>query len=394
MVRKGGKIEATAENIFNACAQGSMIFRRIAYDAFTDNLVWCKMTEAKGEEKWRVFTDADTVAVRIQLEQRGFKPMGIELLRSCIHAAGKQNAVDTAIAWLSKLHWDGVERISRFAIDCWGWKDSDYSLSVGRYVWTAMAGRVLEPGVRADMAPILVGLQGIKKTTAIQAMAPSEDMYAEIKLDERDDDLSRKLRGKLIGELEELRGLNTRALEEIKAFVSRRRESWVPKYKEFETFFLRRSILVGSTNEDEILADPTGERRWLPGYSIAVDVERIRETRDQLWAEGAAMFMLEGVAWKEAERLAKIEHPTFKVADSWERAIMAWLRTPIGIDEQAVPMDKGYVSAGEIMREALGLTLAQQNRAHEQRVTRAMKHIGFRQSEIEEEGFTSKVFTK
>lgn len=394
MVRDAkGKIEPTAENLVNAISHGGMAFKRISYDAFTDNLVWAPSEQEPATAAWRRFTDADLVNVRIELERRGFKAMGKEMLREATHAGGHHNTLDAAKEWLGRLSWDGVPRVAAFAADCWGWGPSAYSTAVSCYVWTAMAGRVIQPGVRADMAPILAGAQGIKKTTAIQSMVPHEDMYAEIKLDDRDDDISRKLRGKLVAELEELRGLNSRELEDIKAFISRRRESWIPKYKEFEAFFWRRNVFIGSTNDWAFLADPTGERRWLPGQcERGLDIDRIIDTRDQLWAEGAQLFVLEGVMWEDAERLAKIEHPQFKVADAWERTIVRWLDTE-GIDK-VKPMDKGYVLAGEIMAGALGLGPAQQNRQHEARVERAMQHLGFKKHTVEEDGYKFKGFSK
>jgi predicted P-loop ATPase len=303
--------------------------------------------------------------------------MSRELFRDCIAAAAAQHSIDTARDWLVGLRWDGVRRLESFAIACWGWQDSPYSRAVGRYVWTALAGRVLQPGVRADMVPILVGAQGIKKTTLIQSMAPNEDFYTEIKLDEQDSDVSRKLRGKLVGELEELRGLNSRAIEEIKAFVTRRRESWVPKFKEFENFFWRRCIFFGTTNETGFLADPTGERRWLPGKCGRIDVELLLEWRDQLWAEGAAMFALDGVDWQDAERLAGAEHRKFKINDTWETRIADWLVDDATIDGKR-PLDKGYVTTSEVMLQALSLPVVQQNRVHEQRVTRALQHLGLK----------------
>ncbi|MFL6728086.1 MAG: VapE domain-containing protein [Sphingomicrobium sp.] len=394
MVRdKKGSIEPTAENLFLACADGGMIFRHICYDAFTDNLVWAPIGEKKNQAAWRNFNDADMVATRIELERRGFKPMAKELLRECVHAAGKENTIDTAVEWLGRQRWDGIPRVDRFAINYWGWADTPYAVAVGRYVWTAMAGRILEPGVRADMAPILVGAQGTRKTSVIQAMSPSEDFYAEIKLDDRDDDISRKLRGKLVGELEELRGLNSRAIEEIKAFVSRRRESWVPKFKEFENFFWRRCLLIGTTNDTEFLADPTGERRWLPGLCPRkIDVDAIIADRDQLWAEGAAMFMLNGVLWEDAETLAEKEHPRFKVGDTWERAIAQWMEHP-QID-QKLPFDKGYITAGEVLVNALGIQLAHHNRGHELRVKKLLRHMGLREVAIPTDDGEFKAFER
>lgn len=387
---KKGKIEPTAESLFVALQHGGMIHRHLAYDAFSDNLMWAPFGQRPAQ--WQRFADADMVGVRIELERRGFKPMGKEMLREVVHAAAAFNRIDTAIEWLNRLTWDGVPRIERFAIDCWGWKDTPYARAVGNYVWSAMGGRVLQPGVRADMAPILVGLQGIKKTSAIQAMVPHEDFYAEIRLDEKDDNISRKLRGKLIGELEELRGLNTRAIEEIKAFVSRRRESWVPKFKEFEAFFLRRNLLVGSTNDDQFLADPTGERRWLPGECEFIDLDRIIETRDQLWAEGATMFRLEGVMWEDAERLAPAEHRRFKIGDTWEHAIRGWLVD--GGMGGGSPLDKGYVTAGEVLVGALGVGIAQQDRRHEIRVSKALRAVGLKETMIDVEDGTLRGFRR
>jgi predicted P-loop ATPase len=388
MVRNSkGEIDATAENIVAAVQQGGMTYRHVAYDAFTDNLCWAFFDRPREEAQWKLFRDEDMTAIRIELERRGFKPMGKELLRDGIYAAAKRNQLDSAVEWLARQRWDGIPRVERFAIDYWGWADTPYARAVGYYVWTALAGRVLQPGVRADMAPILVGAQGIRKTSIIQAMAPNEDMYAEIRLDDRDADLSRKLRGKLVGELEELRGLNSRAIEEIKAFVSRRRESWVPKFKEFENFFWRRCLLIGSTNDTEFLADPTGERRWLPGECVnKVDVEGLLRDRENLWAEAAALFLMNGVMWEAAEKLAEQEHPRYKIGDTWERAISIWMGQPqIG---DALPMDKGYITPGEVLSSALGVPLSQQDRRHEIRVTKALKSLRLREVTIHE-GSTS-----
>jgi predicted P-loop ATPase len=378
---KAGDIEASALNLVKAIHHGGAIGRWVAYDAFTDELVWAdRRHPIDGKTVWRRLADAEVTYIRMQFEQRGMKKLGSQVLRESLFAAGKLRTMDSAQEWLSRLRWDGVERIERFAVDVWGWADTPYAHAVGLYVWTALAGRVIEPGVQADMAPILVGLQGIRKTSAIKAMAPHPDMYTEIRLDAKDDDQSRSLRGKLIGEIEELRGLNSRAIEEIKAFVSRRRESWIPKFKEFENHFDRRCLLIGTTNETEFLADPTGERRWLPGLCQKLDIDLLRETRDQLWAEGAHRFIMDGVLWQEAERLAEKEHPRFKISDSWEKTIGRYLD---GVDDElsADPLAKGYVTEEEIMLHALFISSQHQNRGHQIRVQKALRALGLRRQE-------------
>ena len=366
-----GKIEVSARNLTLAIAHPRMINMHLAYDRFTDTM----MRRVDRSHPWRPFRDKDMNTIQIALEHRKLHPIGKELLRGCIAAVAEEHTIDSATTWLNSLPWDGVSRVDRFCHEIWGWEDTPYATAVSRYIWSALAGRVLEPGVRADMVPILIGLQGIRKTTIIQSMAPDEDMYVEIRLNDKDDDQSRKLRGKLVGELEELRGLNSRDLEDIKAFITRRTEVWVPKFKEFSSSYGRRSVLFGTTNEMALLADPTGERRWLPGQCGRIDVEKLVANRDQYWAEGAVLFALEGVIWQDAERLAKDEHRKYKVKEHvWPAKIRKWL-TEADI-QGAKPLDKGYITIEEVLA-MLGVMPSIVTRTHEIRVEKMLLGLGF-----------------
>jgi predicted P-loop ATPase len=303
------------------------------------------------------------------------KAMGHELLRSAIGKVASERRIDTAQEWLSRLRWDGVERVESFCSSAWGWADSDYSKAVGRYIWTALAGRVIEPGCQCDMAPILVGPQGAGKTSAIKAMAPAEEHYVTIPLDDHDDDTSRRLRGKLVGELEELRGLNSRAIEAIKAWITRTSEGWIPKYKEFESTFKRRLIFFGSTNDEEFLNDPTGERRWLPGRCGRLDIQWIKTNRDQLWAEGTVRFMLGGVDWEDAQKLGLEEHEEFKVSDSWDTAVERWLQ-----EDQLMgpsPAAQGWVTTSDALSGAVNIPLQHQDKAKEMRMGKVLRSLGW-----------------
>lgn len=372
------RIEPTMNNLLKSLACPEMVERYVAHDGFKDELVWAPAGVPRDQAQWRPFRDSDYALVRQQLELRGFKPMGQEMLRLAILTVAEQNEIDTAIEWLQRLEWDGTPRVERFCADIWGWEETPYAIAVSRYVWTALAGRVMQPGVRADMAPILVGEQGIKKTTAIQMLAPNEEFYVEIKFDSEDDNQARLLRGKLVGELGELRGLNSRAIEDIKTFITRRYENWVPKYREFSTRFMRRVILFGTTNEDEILADPTGERRWLPGLCInKIDIRKLLETRDQLWAEGRTMFEKGGVDWQDAELLAKVEHTKFKVTDAWAPYVMRWLR-----DENATvsgsPMTLPYITTGDALTGAIGVQPNHIDHSKNIRMGKVLRSLGFK----------------
>jgi predicted P-loop ATPase len=377
---KQGRVEPTADNLVKMLSRPDWIGKHLAYDEFKDELIWAPGDQPWAEAQWRAFSDTDYVDVRIELERKGMKPMGHELLRSTVLRAASERRIDTAQEWLGRLQWDGVERIESFCSIGWGWQASDYSRAVGRYVWTALAGRVLEPGCQADMAPILVGEQGLRKTSAIMAMAPAEEHYVSIPLDARDDDTSRRLRGKLVGELEELRGLNSRAIEEIKAWITRRVEGWIPKYREFENTFKRRLLFFGSTNEEEFLADPTGERRWLPGLCGKLDVQWIKDHREQLWAEGAAKFMTGGIDWEEAEKLGLDEHHAFKVTDSWTPSVERWLIEPQLSGK--TPTEEGHVTTSDALSGAVNIPVQHQDRSKEMRIAKVLVSLGWKRKRV------------
>ena len=383
-----GKIEPTADNMVTMLAEPTWVGRMLAYDAFKDELVWARPGALPGEEQWQCFSDNDVVDIQIQLERRGMKPMQNKLLRACLRRAATLRTIDTAQEWLGRLKWDGESRVAGFAERAWGWAVSPYAVAVSYYVWTALAGRVMEPGCQADMMPVLVGAQGLRKTTTIKEMVPAEDFYATIDLKHRDTDTARLMRGVLVGELEELRGLNSQDVESIKAWITRRTETWIPKFVEYSTRFRRRLVLFGSTNETEILNDPTGLRRFLPGVCGEMDIDWLRRWRDQLWAEGAVLFAVDGVAWRDAQTLAADEHGAFTISDAWEAATERWLVTPpvTLAGDSVAPIDLGFVRVGEALRDGLGIPESQHDRSKEMRMGKVLVALGWKRERVSIDG--------
>ncbi|EXI92413.1 MAG: putative P-loop ATPase [Candidatus Accumulibacter sp. BA-94] len=268
-----------------------------------------------------------------------------------------------------------MPRIDSFLPSYFSADDTAYARAIGAYTWTALAGRVMEPGCKADMAPILVGEQGIRKSSGVAAMAPAHDFFCEISFTEEEADLARKMRGRLIAEIGELRGLHTRELDHIKAFVSRTHEDWIPKFKEFHTVFPRRLLLIGTTNQEEFLADETGNRRWLPIRVGRVDVEAIARDCLQLWAEGRDRFVLDGVAWSDAERLARDQHQAHMITDSWEEIVREWL-DQLGADG-VKNASRRFLRLNDVLRFALNFDTKNITRREELRVGRVLQLIGY-----------------
>lgn len=369
---KNGRIEAAIENVVLGSAYAPFAGFEVAFDQFRDEI----MLSRDGGENWESFRDTHYVELRIALERRGFKPIGREIIRDAIAKVAEDRQFDSAQLWLDSLKWDGVPRIERFLCDYWGASHSAYHRAVSTYFWTALAGRVLQPGIKADMVPILVGRQGIRKSSGVAAMVPHVDLFAEISFHEKEQDLSRKMRGRLVAEIGELRGLHSREVEHIKAFITRTHEDWTPKYREFNTRFARRLVFAGTTNKDEFLADETGNRRFLPVNVSRVDVERIEKDRDQMWAEARIRFMAEGVLWQDAEKQGAEVHHQYMMRDSWEDAIEKWLGST-DVENDGFVKDRAFISTTDALTDALLIDNKLHTRQAEMRVGNCLRALGY-----------------
>ena len=371
---KAGRIEATAQNVGLAVAAAGWTGMDIRYDTFRGEVLWSE----PGVAAWRPWRDVDYFELRVRLEQRGFKAVAKELVRDGVHYQARLKEIDTAMVWLDGLTWDGVPRVEGFWPTYFGVQGSAYAQACGLYTWTALAGRVLQPGLQADMVPILAGAQGVGKSRGVAALAPGPDLATAMSFHEPETERARKMRGVLVVELAELQGLRTRDLEEIKAWITRSREHWVPKYQEMTTSYDRRCLLFGTTNGDDFLDDPTGERRWLPMRVEAVDIPALVRDREQLWAEGAARFAAGGLAWGEALRLGAGEHESYRASDTWEEAVETWLGET---DVSGTPHNRGEdLTTYRVLMGALRLEAKAVRRADEMRIAKILRKLGFEQA--------------
>lgn len=372
-----GRIYATIITVTMALRRPDVCGMEIGLDQFRDEIMQC----APGSGQWQSFTDADYSRLRITLERQGFKPVGRELIRDVVLLVAQDQPFDSAIAWLERLTWDGVPRVERFLEQYFGAQDTPYTRAVSSYLWTALAGRVMEPGCKADMVPILVGPQGAGKSTGVAAMVPANEFFTEVSFHEKDEDLARRMRGRLLGEIGELRGLHTRELESIKAFITRTHESWVPKYREFAVTFPRRIVFVGTTNKDEFLADETGNRRWLPVSVGQGKAEYIRRDRLQLWAEARELFAILGVQWQDAERLAAEVHEDHTIRDSWDDAVARWLDEVEPLTGHT-PRACKFLRIGDVLKGALNLDAKHCGRREELRLGAVLRRLEYRRRKV------------
>jgi len=367
-----GRIEALVENVRLALLRPDFCGMDIRRDTFRGEIVYAPPDQP---DQWVAFRDHHYTELRHTLALSGFKPVGREMVRDVVIWVAEDRTVDSAQVWIKRLTWDGVNRVDGFYATYFGVAPGPYTTAVSRYIWTAMAGRVMVPGCQADMVPILTGAQGQGKSRGIRAMVP-DDTFRELSFHQDEDARARLMRGALMVELGELSGLRTRAIEEIKAWITRSKEDWVPKYQEYSTTLLRRCVIQGTTNDEQFLNDPTGARRWLPLAVGDVDVGGIARDRDQLWAEALCMHTAGGVEWCAAQTLAEAEHGNYQLADGYEAPLEKWLSTPCDLLGTLPGSDP--FTLDDAITKGLHVQSKDINATHQRRCAAALRALGFR----------------
>ncbi len=415
---KRGKGAPSLSTIASALRKPGVCGKRIGLDSFLGEIM---LSDAGDRPQWREITDVDNTRLREHLQRvHGLGSISRDTMRDVLEMVAEENRFDSARLWLSQLQWDGTSRVDSFLCRYFGCTETPYTRALSRYIWTALSGRVMAPGCKADMVPVAVGKQGTGKSRAIAAMAPSPEMFGELTLDLRDADTARRLRGKLVTELPELSGLSKRDSESLKALLSAVFDEWVPKYKERSVRHPRRLIFFGSSNRDDFLVDETGHRRWLPFRSGQCDPEALTRDRDQLWAEGRVLYVVNGVEYCDAERLAQEEHGAFTEVDPWTDTIAAWLDGRIeglsgGLEVEAQPQAEpqsrieatesswiesacgtvhNVVTTSEVLVRALHFSKAQINRSQSMRVARILRQLGWQHDRRQVDGSRKHVFVR
>ena len=159
--------------------------------------------------------------------------------------------------YLDGLVWDGTSRLETWLLRYLGAADTAYHRAVGpRWLISAVA-RIYVPGCKADCALILEGPQGIRKSSALMALAAP--WFTDRLSDLGSKDAAMETRGVWVIEIAELDTMGRAEVSTIKAFMSRTQDRFRPPYGKRLVDLPRQCVFAGSVNpEGGYLKDPTG----------------------------------------------------------------------------------------------------------------------------------------
>lgn len=271
--------------------------------------------------------------------------------------------------YLHGLEWDRVPRLATWLTDIMGVEATDYSSKVGKRWMVSAVGRVMQPGCKADSVMILEGAQGAGKSTAMSVLGGAWFMDTPFALGDKDG--FQAIRGKWIIELGELDSFNKAESTKAKQFFSASTDTYRESYGRRTMDVPRQCVFVGTTNQDEYLKDATGNRRYWPVACTKVDLEQLREVRDQLWAEAMFCYQSGDIWWvnrDESTLFAEAQESRF-VVDEWEGPVVKWL------EESQI----GATASGEdILAGALKLDYGHWGKPEQMRVGAIMHRLGWR----------------
>lgn len=201
-----------------------------------------------------------------------------------------------------------------------------HRLYVRKWLISAVA-RAIEPGCKADVALVLQGEQGIRKTSFFNALfGEFFQTLGEHKSDV--DQLLSMARSWCVeyGEIEN--AFSRKAVAAIKSFMSTNSDTYRRPYASEPDEYPRHFVICGTTNQGEFLSDSTGNRRfWVVPASEDIDTEAITQMRDDVWSAAMALFLAEEEWWlnKSQTALAALDTAQYEQVSPWEETIATYL---------------------------------------------------------------------
>jgi predicted P-loop ATPase len=216
-----------------------------------------------------------------------------------------------------------------------------------------------------DTALILQGGQGVGKSSFFREVAGEYFSDTEMALDK---DAMMQLRGAWIYEWAELETVTGRhEVARVKAFLTSREDRYRPPFGRTPVAVRRSGVIVGTTNREDFLCDPSGSRRFWVVPVGRIDLAKLRRDRAQLLAEAVAGFR-SGEPWwlTEAEELARARMAArFADADPWEGDVLDYVES------------RDAVRTRDILAHALAVPVDRMDRRADMRVANILRRHGW-----------------
>lgn len=348
---------ATLSNAVAVMENDEALKGGVWYDTFLQRV----MTD----EPPREWGDSDDINLTLYMQRGvGLPKISREIVSQAVIAIAYRNPRNCVRDWLEGLKHDGTPRIDKFFADCMGAEDSEYTSAASRNFWLSMVARVFNPGCKVDNMVVLEGPQGAGKSSALQTIggphfaeqhesATNPKAFAEI------------LQGKLLVEISEMDSFNRAEVNRVKQTISCPADRFRASYGRHAKDHPRQCVFVGTTNRDDWNRDETGARRFWPiACRGQIQLELVRENREQLFAEAVVRHKAGEAHWLMPAETTKTEQDARYQADPWLAGI------------EMIVKGESEVTTSHVA-EKLNISLERRDRATEMRIGACLRFLGW-----------------
>lgn len=357
-VDKKGNVLNTISNCIKILENDARIKDALAFNDFEKRIV------LKRKLPWRkVYKEGDIIADADDSDYRNFfekvyNITSIKKIEDAIVIAARRKTFHPVKEYLQSLTWDKRDRIDRLLIDYFGAENSVYVKEVTRKTIVAAVSRIYEPGIKFDNVLTLVGNEGIGKSFFISALG--KEWYSDTFGSLQNKDAMESIQGVWIMELAEMAELKRAEIETVKLFISKQKDRFRVAYGHRVDEFLRQSIFIATTNEEDFLRGAGGNRRFWPvklgNREPMMNVFDIsKKDIDQIWAEACYLYTAgeDLFLTPEVENIAREVQREHTEHDEREGAILQYLNLllPENWEEMDLYTRISFIAGDELASE-------------------------------------------
>lgn len=258
ITEKGG-LAQTIENVVLILRHDPKLAGRLAYNEMELTIVLRQAPPWRAAQDGEQWTDADDANLRYYLE-RAYGLSGKDRIFDAVNVVAQEHKFHPVREYLDGCTWDGVPRVDTLLIDCLGAEDTPYTRAVTRKTLAAAVARIYRPGIKFDQMLTIQGGQGIGKSSLIAKLGGG--WYSDTFTTMQGKEAYEQVQGVWLLEIGELDSMKKAEITTVKQFITKQSDRFRPAYGRRTVNNPRQCVIFGTTNENQFLRDPTGNRRF------------------------------------------------------------------------------------------------------------------------------------
>lgn len=237
-----------------------------------------------------------------------------------MHAA-ECNQRNSLLEWLDSLEWDGVERLDTWLADCLGADRNSHNDAVARNWPISMVARAYSPGCQVDTMPVLEGTMGRGKSRFLEVLG--SPWFASIQIAFGEKDFFQAIQGRWLIEVPDMSGFSRREHTQILATITTRVDVYRKSHGRVTEEHPRVTVFAATSETDDYLKDQRGIRRYWPVRCGHIDLDVLRQQREQIFAEAVSQYRA-GATWYEMPDQTEQEQQMRGTDDPWTEHVLMY----------------------------------------------------------------------